>query len=94
MSTEHDLTLFARLRLAPFIKETIQAAVVARPADTIDFVIQYLTKNRDNLQRGLITEAIEYVNSGGKMENGADEELLRQFDSMKVSPARLFVFFT
>ena len=54
MSTENALDLFARLRLAPFIKEAVQAAVVARPDDTIDFFIKFLTKNRDNLQRGLI----------------------------------------
>jgi hypothetical protein len=85
MATEQDLTVFARLRLAPFIKEAIQAAVVARPSDTVDFVIEYLTKNRDNLKRGLITEAINYVKAGGKMENGADEELLKQYDNIKVS---------
>ena len=84
MTTEQDLAVFARLRLAPFIKEAIQAAVVARPSDTIDFIIQYLTKNRENLKRGLITEAIDYVKAGGKMENGADEELLQQYDIIKV----------
>ena len=49
-STEHDASVYARLRLAPFIKEAVQAAVVARPADTIDFMIQFLTKNKDKLQ--------------------------------------------
>lgn len=78
-STELDASVYARLRLAPFIKEAVQAAVVARPADTIDFMIQFLTKNKDKLQQGLIAEAIDYVNSGGKMENAEDEELLRQY---------------
>jgi hypothetical protein len=49
-STEHDASVYARLRLAPFIKEAVQAAVVARPADTIDFMIHFLTKNKDKLQ--------------------------------------------
>ena len=84
MNTEHDLNIYARLRLAPFIKEAVQAAVVARPADTIDFMIQFLSKNKDKLQQGLIAEAIDYVNAGGKMENGEDEVLLKQYASIKV----------
>ncbi len=87
MSTENALDLFARLRLAPFIKEAVQAAVVARPADTIDFIIQFLTKNRDKLQRGLMVEAIDYVNAGGRLENEADEVLLKQYDMVKVRHA-------
>ena len=90
MSTEDDLNTFTRLRLAPFLKEAVEAVVVARPSDTIDFVIKFLTKNKDNLQRRLITEAIDYVNAGGKMENGADEQLLKQYESIKVRTASLF----
>jgi hypothetical protein len=87
MSTENALDVFARLRLAPFIKEAVQAAVVARPHDTVDFFIQFLTKNRANLQRGLIVEAIDYVNAGGRLENAADEELLKQYDVVRVRAA-------
>ena len=86
MTTEHDLSVFARLRLAPFLKQAVQAAVVVRPQDTIDFVIHFLTKNKDNLQRGMITEAISYVNAGGRLENEADEMLLKQYDGVKVRP--------
>jgi hypothetical protein len=84
MNTEKDLSVYARLQLAPFIKEAVQAAVVARPSDTIDFMIQFLTKNKDRLQQGMIAEAIDYVNAGGKMENGEDEVLLKQYESIKV----------
>ena len=84
MTTEKDLNVFARLRLAPFLKEAVQAAVVERPQDTIDFVIHFLTKNKDNLQRGMITEAINYMHAGGKLENGADEMILKQYETVKV----------
>jgi hypothetical protein len=84
MNTEKDLSVYARLQLAPFIKEAVQAAVVARPSDTIEFIIQFLTKNKERLQQGMIAEAIEYVNAGGKMENGEDEVLLKQYASIKV----------